>query len=64
MRTLTPERLQLELSVGWQVNKNNSPVCSISILYRRQKYVINCTAFSNNQLRISGTKNYAQQVLF
>ena len=25
-----------------------------------KKDVINCTAFSNNQLRVSGTKNYAQ----
>ena len=36
-RTLTPERLKLELLVGWQVNKNNSPVSSTSILRRRQK---------------------------
>ena len=34
--TFTPERLKLELLVGWQVNKNNSPVCSTSILHRRQ----------------------------
>ena len=25
-----------------------------------KKDVINCTAFSNNQLRVSGTNNYAQ----
>ena len=36
-RTFTSERLKLELLVGWQVNKNNSPVCSTSILRRRQK---------------------------
>ena len=29
-----------------------------------KKDVINCTALSNNQLRISGTKNYAQLGLF
>ena len=29
-----------------------------------RKDVINCTALSNNQLRISGTKNYAQVGLF
>ena len=63
-RPFTPERLKLGLLVGWQVNKNNSPVCSTSILRRRQKNVINCTALSNNQLRISWTKNYAQLVFF
>ena len=35
-RTFTPERLKLELLVGWQVNKNNSPVSSTSILRLRQ----------------------------
>ena len=30
-------RLHPELLVGWQVNKNNSPVGSTSILRRRQK---------------------------
>ena len=35
--TFTPERLQLELLVGWQVHKTNSPVSSTSILHRRQK---------------------------
>ena len=29
-----------------------------------KKDVINCTALSNNQLRISGTTNYAQLCLF
>ena len=29
-----------------------------------KKDVINCTALSNNQLRISGAKNYAQLGLF
>ena len=29
-----------------------------------KKDVINCTALPNNQLRISGTKNYAQLGLF
>ena len=36
-RTFTPKRLKLELLVGWQVNKNNSHICSTSILHRRQK---------------------------
>ena len=36
-RTFTPERLKLEHLVGWQVNKNNSPVNSTSIPRRRQK---------------------------
>ena len=35
-RTFTPERLKLELLVGWLVNKNNSP----SILRCRQKKML------------------------
>ena len=34
------------------------------MLHLDKKDVINCTAFSNNQLRISGTKTYAQLGLF
>ena len=62
-RTFTPERLKLELLVGWQVNKNDSPVCSTLILHRKQKRML-CAALYNNQLRISWTKNYAQLGLF
>ena len=36
-RTFTPERLQLQPSVSWQVNKKNSPACSTSNLHRKQK---------------------------
>ena len=61
---LHPEGLKLELLVGWQVNKNNSPVCSRQFFIVDKKDVINCTALSNNQLRISRTKNYAQLGLF
>ena len=49
----------MELLVGWQVNKNNSPVCSTSILDKKD--VINGTTLSNNQLRISGTKRFILQ---
>ena len=64
---LTPERLKLKLLVGWQVNENNSPVCSTSILHRRQKgrYKLHSAFYYNcNQLRIRGTKNYAQLGLY
>ena len=48
-RTFTPERLQLQPLVGWQVNKKNSAVCSTSNIHRKQKdrYKLH-TAYSNN----------------
>ena len=61
----TLERLKLELLVGWQVNKNNSPVSPLQFFVVDKNDVINCTALSNNHLRrISGTKNYDQLGLF
>ena len=36
-RTFTPERLQLQPLVGWQVNKKNSPVCSTSNFHRKHR---------------------------
>ena len=35
-RTFTLERLQLQPLVGWQINKNNSPVCFTSNLHHKQ----------------------------
>ena len=58
-RAFTPERLQLELLVGWQVNKKKGPECSTSILHRRQK-----GCYKLHSLLISRTKNDAQLSLF
>ena len=56
----TPERLKLELLVGWKVNKIIALYAPLQFFVVDKKDVINCTALSNNQLRISGTKNYVQ----
>ena len=60
----TPERLKLELLVSWQVNKIIALYAPLQFFVVDINDVINCTALSNNQLRISGTKNYDQLGLF
>ena len=54
----------MELLVGWQVNKIIALYAPLQFFIVDKKDVINFTALSNNQLRISGTKNYAQLGLF
>ena len=61
----TPERLKLELLVGWQVKtKIIALYAPLQFFVVDKNNVINCTALSNYQLQISGTKNYDQLGLF